>query len=79
MVEQEILLEVPDLRKAIVAMYASFYAFNIAYPKEAKNTFLFIERPFSGIPSEKLSHTLLSCISSIQKLLRCIDFCCFSS
>ena len=61
-------MEVNDLREAIVAVYASFYTFDISYHKEAKNTYLFFEKMFFDVPSKKLTHTLISCISTMQKL-----------
>ena len=35
---------VTDFRKAIIALTATYYTFNIQYPKEVGNTLLFIER-----------------------------------
>ena len=68
-VEKQALVTVSDFRKALVTLIASYYCFNIQYPKEATNTFLFIERYLIGITiGPRLTPSAIQTISAIEKL-----------
>jgi len=60
-----------DFKKALIALIASYYAFNIKYPKEATNTLLFIERYLLGILSgQRMSSAATQAVSAIDKLCK---------
>ena len=66
--EKELLAELPSLYKAIVALIAVYYVFDIAYPTPCMNTLSFMERFLLGITNgTKLSKTLVGTISDIDK------------
>lgn len=67
--EKQIIVEVNTFPKAISALFACYYVFDIAYPKQCLNTLLFLERFLFGIVTgPKLSKTVIGVISDIQKI-----------
>ena len=42
--ERQIIVEVNSFAKAMCALFACYYVFDIAYPKQCLNTLLFFER-----------------------------------
>ena len=42
-VEQSVLCEVPSFQMALFIMFSAYYVFNLAYPKQSKNTLLFLQ------------------------------------
>ena len=68
-VEKQVLATVPDFRKSLVGLIATYYTFNIQYPKEVMNTLLFIEKYLTGISSgPRVTPATLQTISAIDKL-----------
>ncbi len=67
--EKELLAELPSLYKAIVALIAVYYVFDIAYPTPCMmNTLFFMERFLLGITTgTKFNKTLVGTISDIDK------------
>ena len=60
---------VTDFRKAIIALIATYYSFNIQYPKEVGNTLLFIERHLLGITTgQRMAAAATQTISAIDKM-----------
>ena len=67
--ERQIIVEVNSFAKAMSALFACYYTFDIAYPKQCLNSFLFLERFMYGIVTgPKLSKTVVGVISDIQKI-----------
>ena len=63
------IVTVTDFRKAVIALIACYYTFNIQYPKEVGNTLLFIERYLLGISTgERMTAAGTQSISAIKKL-----------
>jgi len=68
-VEKEVVLEVTDFSRAMSALFACYYIFDISYPKECIITLLFLERfMFNIVNGPKLSKTAIGVISDIQKI-----------
>ena len=66
--EKELLAELPSLYKAIVALIAVYYFFDIAYSTPCINTLSFMERFLLGITNgTKFNKTLVGTISDIDK------------
>ena len=67
--ERQIIVEVNSFAKAMSALFACYYTFDIAYPKQCLNSLLFLERFMFGIMTgPKLSKTVVGVISDIQKI-----------
>ena len=55
--------------KAILSLFASYYVFDMAYPRECKNTPLYLEKALLKLSnSEKLSSGAIAAISAMDKL-----------
>ena len=68
-VERQAVVTVNNFRKAILALMACYYTFNIQYPKEVTNTLLFIERYLLGVTTgPRISTSALQTVSAITKL-----------
>lgn len=66
--ERQIIVEVNSFAKAMSALFACYYTFDIAYLKQCLNSLLFLERFMFGIVTgPKLSKTVVGVISDIQK------------
>ena len=66
--ERQIIVEVNSFAKAMSALFACYYTFDIAYSKQCLNSLLFLERFMFGIVTgPKLSKTVVGVISDIQK------------
>ena len=52
---------------ALVALYSCYYIYDIAYPREAKNTLLVFEKMFFGIHGEKLASPIFSSSSKLHR------------
>ena len=58
-----------DFYKALFSLFASYYMFDMAYPKECKNTYLYLEKVLLKLPnSDKISGGALAAISSIETI-----------
>ena len=67
--EEEKVVEVSSFRRALVAILANYYVFDISYPTEAMNTFLFLQKKIFGLLSfQKFSASAVAAISCIEKL-----------
>jgi len=59
--------EVNNLAKAYSALFAIYYVYDIAYPKQCSNSCLFIERFLLALKGpQKLTHTAIGIIASIE-------------
>ena len=68
-VERQPIVTLKDFRKAIIALIACYYAFNIQYPKEVGNTLLYIERYLLGISTrQRMTAAATQAISAIEKI-----------
>lgn len=68
-VERQPIVTLEDFRKAIVALIACYYTFNIEYPKEIGNTLLYIEKYLLGINTGKrMKPAATQVISAIEKM-----------
>lgn len=66
--ESQVILEVSTLTDAIVALFASYYVFDIEYPKACLNTLHFIERFILKLPGTQVAKASLGTISDIYKM-----------
>lgn len=68
-IEKSIILSVDNFAKAVIAMMACYYVFDIAYPKQWNSCLLFIAKyllALKGCPS--LNATQLGVISDIENI-----------
>lgn len=68
-VEKQVLCSVRDFHKALLSLFACYYVFDMAYPRECKNTLLYLEKVLLKLSSsEKLSSSALAAVSAMDKL-----------
>lgn len=68
-VEKVILCSVTSFSKALVCLFAVYYVFDMAYPKECKNSLLFLEKDLLKLTNtDKMSTSALAAVSSMDKL-----------
>lgn len=68
-VEKQVFCSIGDFHKAILSLFACYYVFDMAYPRECKNTLLYLESALLKLSSsEKLSSGALAAISAMDKL-----------
>ena len=67
MVESNLYCEVNSLSKAFSALFAIYYVYNIAYPKQCSNSCLFIERFLFALKGpQQLTLSAIGTIASIE-------------
>ena len=67
-IERLLILSTGSFFKASQALMASFYAFNIEYPKALSTPLIFIQHFIFSIEEESLPPTIVHFISSVDKL-----------
>ena len=68
-VEKLVFCSVNDFHKALLSLFACYYIFDMAYPRECKNTLLYLEKALLKLSNcEKLSSGALAAISAMDKL-----------
>ena len=68
-VEKVILCSVNTFNKALVCLFATYYVFDMAYPRECKNSVLFLEKALLKLTNaEKMSSSALAAVSTMDKL-----------
>ena len=68
-VERQPIVTLENFRKAIIALIACYYTFNIQYPKEVGNTLLYIEKYLLGINTgQRMTAAATQVISAIEKM-----------
>ena len=68
-VERQPIVTLENFRKAIIALIACYYTFNIQYPKEVGNTLLYIEKFLLGINTgQRMTAAATQVISAIEKM-----------
>lgn len=68
-VEKAVILDVNSIIKAVIAMIAYYYAFNIVYPKHWNVCLLFLEKKILGIKGgPSFTKTQLGTISDIENI-----------
>ena len=66
-VENNLYCEVNSLAKAFSALFAIYYVYDIAYPKQCSNSCLFIERFLFALKGpQQLTQTAIGTIASIE-------------
>jgi hypothetical protein len=55
LVDNQELLDCPDIFSAVVVMLAAYYVFDITYPNALENTMRFIDGRVLGVSSQKMS------------------------
>jgi hypothetical protein len=55
LVDNQELVDCPDIFTAVVAMLAAYYVFDITYPNALENTMRFIDGKIFGLCSQKVS------------------------
>lgn len=66
-VESNLYCEVNSLAKAFSALFAIYYVYDIAYPKQCSNSCLFIERFLFALKGpQQLTQTAISTIASLE-------------
>ena len=69
-VEREVLCEAPSVQTALFLMFASYYIFNLEYPKKAAGIFFFLQDYIIAYPdSFKRPSTYLAVVSDIKNNL----------
>ena len=67
-VEQSVLCELPSFQAALYIMFSAYYVFNLAYPRQSKNTLQFLQDFVLGSPdSFKRTATYLAVSSDINR------------
>ena len=67
MAECKSLMTMKDSRKTVTALIACYYTFNIQYPKEVRNTPLYIEKYLLGISAgQRMTAAATQAISAID-------------
>ena len=68
-VEKEILTESEDMRGAVIDMFAAYFAFDIAYPKQLYPVFIFIQHQMLGITdNQPIPNIVQITLASMNKL-----------
>ncbi len=68
-VEKLVLFSMNDFHKALFSLFATYYVFDMAYPRECRNTLLYLERALFKLSNkEKLSSGAIAAISAMDKL-----------
>ena len=68
-VEKLVFCSMTDFHKALLSLFACYYVFDMAYPRECKNTLLYLEKALLKLSnSDKLSSGALAAISAMDKL-----------
>lgn len=69
-VEKEVLCKASTFPKALVCLFACYYVFDMAYPKECKNSLLFLEKALLHLSSsDKMTSSAIAAVSTMDKLL----------
>lgn len=67
-VEQSVLCELPSFKMALYIMFCAYYVFNLAYPRQSKNTLQFLQDFVLGSPDTlKRTATYLAVSSDINR------------
>ena len=68
--EKQLYVEVDSLLKAMNALMALFFVFDIAYPRQCENTLLFLEKKIFQISGkQKFGHSALCIITDIENVI----------
>ena len=67
-VEKMVLLSVNRFSKALVCLIGAYYVFDMAYPRECKNSLLFLEKFLLKLPSsEKMSASVIAALTDYTR------------
>lgn len=65
LVDNQELVDCPDIFTAVVVMLAAYYVFDITYPNALENTMRFIDCKVLGITSHKMSAAIQRRINAL--------------
>ena len=63
-IDRQIVTEVP-LESAVLSLMASYFVFNVCYPRGCCNLFMFLESKVLKLPSHKASLTVKNFMSNL--------------
>ena len=69
LVDNQELVDCPDIFTAVVVMLAAYYVFDITYPSALENTMRFLDSKVLGITAQKMSAAIQRRINALYNVL----------